>query len=326
MSDNIDNDFVQHGGNLSYIKHNFPNAPQPFIDLSTGINPYSYPFKQTGENHRLADTEEMAVAIRAAADYYGVLPKKLTIGAGMQPLLFALAGLRFQKFGMSRVAILSPTYSEYKIIWQAAGHEVVEVSNIEKLAGADVAIICNPNNPDGKIYSPEKLEKLQNNWLIIDEAFADLLPRPNPLPEGEGVIRMRSCGKFFGIAGFRVSSAIASTEITAWLRLIIGAWPIATDACLMLPAMLKDKVWIEQNKVRLERESRDFRDVLSNHFEIIGYTSLFTLVETDDADYWHSKLAKQGILVRKFSYNKNWLRLGLPKAAYKKRIESALND
>src|SRR4030081_1858201 len=32
-----------HGGDLDGARRLFPAAPQPFIDLSTGINPFSYP-------------------------------------------------------------------------------------------------------------------------------------------------------------------------------------------------------------------------------------------------------------------------------------------
>src|SRR5215831_5124661 len=32
-----------HGGNLIAARQLFPHAPQPLIDLSTGINPHSYP-------------------------------------------------------------------------------------------------------------------------------------------------------------------------------------------------------------------------------------------------------------------------------------------
>src|SRR3981189_3182577 len=32
-----------HGGDLDAARRLFPAAPQPFIDLSTGINPFSYP-------------------------------------------------------------------------------------------------------------------------------------------------------------------------------------------------------------------------------------------------------------------------------------------
>ncbi len=323
MTNNIDNVFTQHGGNLSFIAGNFPDAPRPFIDLSTGINPYPYPLQlNSEESYRLADAKEMQAATKAAADYYGVKPEKLVLGAGMQPLMFALASLRLQKSGVAKVAILSPTYSEYENIWQAAGHIIIKAQNIEELVQGDVAIICNPNNPDGKNYSPEQLEKLKNNWLIIDEAFADCAP-PATSHQPLTTIRMRSCGKFFGIAGLRVSAAIAPLEISNYLRVVIGDWPISTPVCNALPAMFSDKEWIEETRIKLAREAENWRNILAKYFTIHGYTSLFTLVETDNADYWHNKLAGQGILVRKFDYNKRWLRFGLPKKADLERTEQA---
>jgi cobalamin biosynthetic protein CobC len=32
-----------HGGDLGAARKLFPHAPEPFIDLATGINPFSYP-------------------------------------------------------------------------------------------------------------------------------------------------------------------------------------------------------------------------------------------------------------------------------------------
>src|SRR3979411_2339408 len=37
---------VAHGGDLSAVRRRFPTAPQPWIDLSTGINPVAYPVAQ----------------------------------------------------------------------------------------------------------------------------------------------------------------------------------------------------------------------------------------------------------------------------------------
>src|SRR5260221_10835385 len=37
---------VEHGGDLGAARILFPGAPEPFIDLSTGINPYPYPIPQ----------------------------------------------------------------------------------------------------------------------------------------------------------------------------------------------------------------------------------------------------------------------------------------
>lgn len=324
MTNNIDIVLSQHGGNLSFIAKDFPQAPRPFIDLSTGINPYPYPLRMDETaGHRLINASEMEEVRRSAASYYGTMPENINLAAGMQPLMFALAALRLQKYGVSNIAILSPTYSEYEILWQAAGHKIINVQNIEELAQGDVAIICNPNNPDGKIYSGGQLKNLKNNWLIIDESFADFLSPSSLISNPSSLIRMRSCGKFFGIAGLRISSAIAPQEISKYLRAVVGAWSIATPVGCALPVMFSDKEWIEKIMVKLAHESEDWRKILTSYFKIIGHTPLFTLVETDDADSWYKKLAGQGILVRKFDYNKKWLRFGLPNKKDLERIERA---
>ncbi len=37
---------LDHGGNLGAAREMFPGAPEPFLDLSTGINPHPYPVPQ----------------------------------------------------------------------------------------------------------------------------------------------------------------------------------------------------------------------------------------------------------------------------------------
>src|ERR671922_240011 len=37
---------VSHGGDLDVARREFPSAPEPWIDLSTGINPHPYPLPQ----------------------------------------------------------------------------------------------------------------------------------------------------------------------------------------------------------------------------------------------------------------------------------------
>ena len=38
-----DDETLLHGGDLDAARRPFPGAPEPFIDLSTGINPNPYP-------------------------------------------------------------------------------------------------------------------------------------------------------------------------------------------------------------------------------------------------------------------------------------------
>ncbi|MDE3038780.1 MAG: aminotransferase class I/II-fold pyridoxal phosphate-dependent enzyme, partial [Pseudomonadota bacterium] len=184
MSDvNTGKAIEQHGGNLSQIAARYPQAPKPFIDLSTGINPYAYPLPGIEPEwfHRLAECSEVAAAHNAAAKYYQAAnPDTITLAAGMQPLMFALASLRIKECGGSKVSILSPAYGEHERVWRAMGHKVANVEALDNPAPGGVVIVCNPNNPDGRIIPPSRLMQLaeslaaHDGWLIVDESFADL--------------------------------------------------------------------------------------------------------------------------------------------------------
>ena len=345
----------QHGGNLSTIAARYPSAPRPFIDLSTGINPYPYPLPPTAPEsaHRLADSADMQAAYAAAAKHYAA-KDNVVFAAGMQPLMFALAALRFKEHGASTISIASPTYAEHARVWQSMGHTVspsplgggpgwghmdtMEVQNAplptSPLMGeelSDVTLLCNPNNPDGRSFQPEQLLTLakRSSWLIVDESFADVVHNLSitaHVATHDNLIVLRSCGKFYGIAGMRISLTIAPQKIAAFLRSATGPWPISTEACRILPAMLADTSWATDMREQLETESAHWRELLSRHFTVIGHTSLFTLVETENASQWFDKLAAQGILVRKFDYNQGWLRFGLPQQSDLKRLETALKN
>jgi len=327
---------VQHGGNLSGLVRLHPHAPRPLIDLSTGINPYAYPLPpaRTEYRHRLADSDDMQTAFTACAKHYAVSnPDSITLASGMQSLMFALAALRIKKHGSSNVAILSPTYAEHQRVWHAVGHRIMPIDGIESADQFDVVILCNPNNPDGRTTTPQELLdlaarlKIRGGWLIVDESFAELMhgiSLTHHVSEHDNIAVLRSCGKFFGIAGLRVSLAIAPLQWAQWLRTSTGPWPISTYVCHFLPAMLGNITWATQMREQLETEAAHWREILSRHFTIIGHTALFTLVESDEASTWYDNLAAQGILVRKFPYNRQWLRFGLPDQSHLKRLEAAL--
>ena len=347
--------YEQHGGNLSMIAALYPDAPQPWIDLSTGINPYPYPLPshQPEWHHRLADHADMQAALEAVATHlFASFPRRresslsakspvdsedsrlrgndtITLSPGMQPLMFALAALRLKNHGASRISILSPTYREHATTWQTMGHTIIPAASIEDMAQSDVAILCNPNNPDGRTHTPQQLLALarQVDWLIVDESFADLTPElsiASQVANADNIAVLRSCGKFYGIAGMRVSMAIAPVQWTQWLRVATGSWPISTQACHLLPKMLHDEAWITAMRNQLTQESAHWRGVLSQYFTLVGHTPLFTLVSTENTAVWHAHLAAQGILTRKFSYNPHWLRFGLPDRSSLPRVETAL--
>src|SRR5438046_18732 len=144
MKANTDTQLEQHGGSLSWIEAHYPHAARPWIDLSTGINPYPYPLPPVEAvwQNRLTDVSVMQAA---AAKYYGLPPLYpsrlreenkggIALAAGMQPLMVALAALRLKEYGVSKIGILSPTYGEHESVWKSMGHEVTRVETPGELA------------------------------------------------------------------------------------------------------------------------------------------------------------------------------------------------
>src|SRR5262249_52915286 len=139
-----------HGGDLATARRLFPGAAEPFIDLSTGINPYPYPAPALSADAltRLPEPAALERLAMIAAHTYGAPSAAHVVAApGMQSMLSHIASL--QPPGLA--AVLSPTYSEHARALKLAGHQVIETNELERLTDVDLAVIVNPNNPDGRL-------------------------------------------------------------------------------------------------------------------------------------------------------------------------------
>src|SRR5580658_15137 len=100
-----------HGGDIGAARRLFPGAPEPFIDLSTGINPHSYPVPRLSSDvfERLPDPAALDRLAAVAASAYGAPSAGHVMPApGTQILLPLVAGLVLP----GRAAVLGPTYAE----------------------------------------------------------------------------------------------------------------------------------------------------------------------------------------------------------------------
>src|SRR5262249_57003443 len=107
-----------------------------------------------------------------------------------------------------RARILAPTYNEYAPVLSSAGWQVEEVGDLDALAGADLAVVVNPNNPNGLQHDPNALLALTSRVkrFVIDESFADAVPDSSLAGRAgkPGLLILRSFGKFYGLAGLRL--------------------------------------------------------------------------------------------------------------------------
>ncbi|MDD2760399.1 MAG: threonine-phosphate decarboxylase CobD [Methylomonas sp.] len=323
---------LEHGGRLqrAAIKYRIPL--EDWLDLSTGINPNGWPVPDLPATVWQRLPEDDDELLDAACRYYrnsSLLPV-----AGSQAAIQTLPALR----PFSRVGVLHPAYAEHAWGWQRAGHELAvvdECSIDEQLDSLDVLIVVNPNNPTGKLWPREQLldwhERLsiRGGWLIVDEAFIDVIAGEtslSPLPVREGLIVLRSIGKFFGLAGIRCGFVIAEMAILKALQERLGPWAISHPGRIVAAMALSDKSWQMAAAESLKQQGQRLRQVLAESgWPPSGGCELFQWLRNEHAPSLHVCLARQGILTRFFAEPAS-LRFGLPAdEADWRRLKQALN-
>ncbi len=306
--------FAHHGGNLAAARRWFPGAPQPWIDLSTGVNPHAYPLPPIPPEAwtRLPDAGALAKLEAVAAARYRARGE--TIAApGSQAIIQTLARL----LPAARVGILGRAYQGHARAWPV---EVERVERVEDLAGFDVAIVVNPNNPDGRIVPSAALldlaARMSPRVLIVDEAFADFDAAGEslaPVLPGRGAIVLRSFGKTYGLAGLRLGFAIGSPDIAGPLRAALGPWAVSGPAIFVGLEALADTVWFDAARARVAAGAARLDGLLeARGWRVAGGTKLFRLAERADAGGAFLAMARAGVLARPFASAPERLRFGLP--------------
>ncbi|MCK1636813.1 threonine-phosphate decarboxylase [Bradyrhizobium sp. 157] len=305
---------LEHGGNLDLALHRFGGRTQDWIDLSTGINRRPYPVGEVEPRSwsALPSRSDIESLHQAAREAYVTKAPIVALG-GVQAAIQLLPSLSSR--GQAR--ILAPTYNEYAGVLSAAAWDVVEVFDLEGLLGADIAVIVNPNNPDGRCFDPSELLALlpRVGRLVVDESFTDAVSGLSLAPEAgrPGLLVLRSFGKFYGLAGLRLGFALGSEADVAALGAMAGPWPISGAAIVIGRRALLDRDWANATSTRLARDClRLDAQVQSQGWTLAGGTPLFRLYETGDARAAQQKLARRQIWSRMFGQRPGWLRLGLP--------------
>jgi cobalamin biosynthetic protein CobC len=309
---------IWHGGDLATAKALFPQAPEPWIDLSTGINPIPYPLPELPLSlwQRLPSKAEEAMLLAAARKAYRIRPQSGLVAAhGTQILIELLPRL----VPAANVAVLGPTYGEHAPAWRKAGAVVREIADLAEIGDANVVVLVNPNNPDGRIVPQETLVALaaslaaRGGLLVIDEAFADFVPEmslPPTLPGGALVLR--SFGKAYGLAGLRLGFAVGEPRFTDALQAMLGPWAVAGPALHVGAVALGDADWLSKAGEARAADSMRLDALLAPLGRIVGGTVLYRLLEAPQAPSLFERLGRAGIYVRRFQHDPSHLRFGLP--------------
>ena len=321
-----------HGGDLFSASRRYGIPVEEWLDLSTGISPFSYP---TGDippsaYQRLPYSDPQLP--ECAASYYG--NNQLLAVPGSQPVIQLLPKL------LPEAPLLAPAlgYQEYVLQWRRVGGQIDTYPSMnltETKAFLDQALaqnnrchllIINPNNPTGLRFSPDQLQNwagrlAKDCYLIVDEAFIDTHPGQSVLPDhfDDSMIVLRSFGKFFGLAGVRLGFVFAKAEIRAAIENAIGIWALNGPAQSIAIKALDDIEWQKSAHERIREAAewgRQQLEPLMNSLDVSWsvHAPLFSSyrLPAPMALELQAFYARQGVLVRSILMDQNHslLRIG----------------
>jgi histidinol-phosphate/aromatic aminotransferase/cobyric acid decarboxylase-like protein/imidazoleglycerol phosphate dehydratase HisB len=165
---------------------------------------------------------------RAIADYAGVEPENVVLGAGADDLIL-LCARAFAGPGDTVALPPAPTYPLFRIAVQLAGAEP------ERRGAGSPALTfaCRPNNPTG-LLEPLPVERP----LVVDEAYFEYSGETALPLEDDEVVVLRTFSKAFALAGARIGYAVAAREVAGELNARQAPAPVSSlSAALALAAL-----------------------------------------------------------------------------------------
>lgn len=313
-----------HGGNLDAALRIYGGDRGDWLDLSTGINPEPYPVGRVSPPAWAAlPSETMLSSLkRAAASAYGTDADVIPFH-GAQGAIQAMPHLAETR----RAGILTPTYNEHRAALVTAGWRVEDVTSLDALCGADMAVVVNPNNPDGRRVDPKSLTALARKvgLLVVDESFVETDEALSVAPNvSSNVVVLRSFGKFYGLGGVRLGFALARGLIAERLADLAGPWPVSGPAIEIAIRAFDDAAWRAETHKRLAGDAKRLDTLaVSAGWDLVGGTSLFRTYATPNAVATQAALAQNRVWSRIFPYSDRWLRLGLPPSDRWDQLEAA---
>jgi histidinol-phosphate/aromatic aminotransferase/cobyric acid decarboxylase-like protein/imidazoleglycerol phosphate dehydratase HisB len=224
---------------------------------------------------------------RAIADYAGVEPENVVLGAGADDLIL-LCARSYAGPGDAIGIPAAPTYPLYRIAAQLAG-ATPEPGSRSEPGSRVLTFACRPNNPTGEL-----LPLPDATPLVVDEAYFEYC---GETAAGSDAIVLRTFSKLFGLAGARVGYAIAPRDVADELNARQAPAPVSTLGAELAVAALAAKP--DPAPVVEERER------LASALRALGLAPLeshtnFLYVPVDDGLELGDRLLRQGIVVRAY--------------------------
>ena len=221
--------------------------------------------------------------LRAIADYNGVEPENVVLGAGADDLLMLCA--RAYAGPGTQVAIAEePSYPLYRVAAWVTGADVGDEAPV-------VTFVCRPHNPTGAMVDIPAARP-----LVVDEAYFEYGGETAVPLIGDEVIVVRTFSKAFGLASARVGYALASVETASELNERQHPAPVSTlSAALALAGLEAGPPDVSGTIAERERLAAALRDI---GLEPLPSHTNFLLVPHQRGPELYEALLARGFAVR----------------------------
>lgn len=149
-------------------------------------------------------------------------------------------------------------------------------------------IICNPNNPTGKVINRDNLinfvEGVKPIPVLVDEANIEFGGKSvvSAVKNFNNLIVLRTLSKAFGLAGLRIGILFGSKTLIKRLKQFIQPFPLNSFAKDAVIVSLKDKKFIEKTKNFMAEERKFLTDELrKREFMVFNSEANNILVEVN---------------------------------------------
>ncbi|WP_333652705.1 threonine-phosphate decarboxylase CobD [Dissulfurispira sp.] len=332
-----------HGGNIYRFIEERNIRMDEVIDFSASINPLGVPesaIKKIKDNIKYLchypdpDAKHLTQAI---AKHLGIDPQYILCGSGSTELIY----LTVRALKPEKVLIPMPTFSEYErafksihpekdikgkisyfVLWEKDAFEINPEKFIAAMSGndssatyksslttsVDMAFLCNPNNPTGRLMKKEDVLKIAEAarglkcYLVVDEAFIDFVPEESVIKEVQNnpyLIVLRSMTKFYALSGIRIGYGIFPQNILDTVKKHKEPWTVNTIAQTAGIAALNDAGY----KTQTFKVIRNEKKVLEDGFKLLDITYFpstvnFYLIKHENAQKIISSLRNRGVMIR----------------------------
>jgi len=333
----------EHGGNIYRLADELKIQEREVIDFSASVNPLGVSKKVKAEIrrqlkylHRYPDPDAKKLRKRLG-QHHAIDPGTILCGNGSTELICLIT----KTFSPQRVLIPAPTYSGYERAVHRAmrqneqaqiKHLILKAEDGYAIRGEEymhdlqrgwstnashsnhysslpfeMAFLCNPNNPTGRLLKRQDVKKIADAarehrcYLVVDEAFIDISPDDSVIKEvadNPYLIVLRSMTHFYALAGLRLGYGVFPVNLIEQLQQCRAPWTVNSLAQKAAAVSLKDKAYRKESMAVIRQE----KVFLEKSFRKLGITFFpsdanFYLVKTVAPEACR-RLRSKGILVR----------------------------